>query len=258
MFSRRKPSLLMLGTFIFVMITVTAHAGEVITASPSWKGFTSRDGQGLYHDLMRAIYEPGGETVRHLEVPAKRGLLMVREGQADIFTCRAQTVDKLQMASLPMYEGEYHALFRTTAFPHWDGVRSMANMRVVWRLGYYAPNDFPVPIDHSETLSGVEALQRVLREGADFYVDDRNLIMESFSALGIALDEAKFRIESVGFRQYFPLFSTSERGTKLRKIFEEGMPTLTLSPNTNSLRPDPKRSMRKTRNRSSSEAWVSL
>lgn len=226
MFSCRKSYFLMLWALIFALIAVAAHAGEVVTASPSWKGFTSRDGQGLYHDLMRAIYEPGGETVRHLEVPAKRGLIMVREGQADIFTCRAETVDRLQMAALPMYEGEYHALFRTTAFPHWDGVRSMANMRVVWRLGYYEPKDFPVPIKHSEVLSGVEALQKVIREGADFYIDDRNLIMESFSALGTPLDEAKFRIESVGYRQYFPLFSTSERGTKLRKTFEEGMNSL--------------------------------
>jgi hypothetical protein len=226
MFSCLKPYLLMLWALIFALLAVTAQAGEVVTASPSWRGFTSSDGQGLYHDLLRAIYEPGGETVRHLEVPAKRGLIMVREGQADIYTCRPETADGLQMAALPMYEGEYHALFRTAAFPDWDGVRSMANMRVVWRLGYYAPKDFPVPIHHAEALSGVEALQRVIREAADFYVDDRNLIMESFSALGASLDEAKFRIESVGFRQYFPLFSTSERGRELRRIFEEGMNSL--------------------------------
>jgi hypothetical protein len=215
-----------LGALIFALLAVTAQAGEVITASPAWKDFTSSDGQGLYHDLMRAIYEPGGETVRHLEVPAKRGLIMVREGQADIYTCKSKTVDGLQMAALPMYEGEYHALFRAAAVPYWDGVRSMANMRVVWRLGYYEPKDFPVPIHHAEALSGVEALQRVIREAADFYVDDRNLIMESLNASGTPLDEAKFRIESVGFRQYFPLFSTSERGSKLRRIFEEGMLSL--------------------------------
>ena len=222
----RKPYILVLGALIFALLVVTTHAGEVVTASPSWKGFTSSDGQGLYHDLLRAIFEPGGDTVRHLEVPAKRGLIMVREGQADIYTCKSESVDGLQMAALPMYEGEYHALFRAAAFPYWDGVRSMANMRVVWRLGYYEPKDFPVPIQHSEALSGVEALQRVIREGADFYVDDHNLILESLNALGTPLDETKFRIKSVGFRQYFPLFSTSERGGKLRKTFEDGMNSL--------------------------------
>ena len=98
----RKPYILVLGALIFALLVVTAHAGEVITASPSWKGFTGSDGQGLYHDLLRAIFEPGGDTVRHLEVPAKRGLIMVREGQADIYTCKSDSEDGLQMAALPM------------------------------------------------------------------------------------------------------------------------------------------------------------
>jgi hypothetical protein len=48
------------------------------------------------------------------------------------------------------------------------------------------PKDFPIPIQHAEVLKRVEALQRVIREGADFYVDDHNLIMESLIALGAA------------------------------------------------------------------------
>ena len=66
----------------------------------------------------------------------------------------------------------------------------------------------------------------MIREEADFYVDDHNLILESLNALATPLDETKFRIESVGFRQYSPLFSTSERGGKLRKTFEDGMNSL--------------------------------
>jgi len=96
----------------------------------------------------------------------------------------------------------------------------------VWRLGYYSPKDFPVPILFSETTNGAEALERIVRGGADFYVDDRNLIMESIRTYNAPLDENDFRIESVGFRQYFPVFSTSERGRKLRGTFEEGMRTL--------------------------------
>jgi len=223
MISSRNLNILAINALIFFFLTIPAHAGEVVTASPSWEAFTSREGRGLYHDLMRAIYEPRGETLRHLEVPAKRGLVMVREGQADIYTCLPDAREGLLLAELPMYEGEYHALFRASAFPDWDGVRSMANKRVVWRLGYYSPENFPVHIHHSETTSGVEALQRLVRGGADFYVDDRNLIMESMHAFPTRLEEGEFRIEAVGFRQYFPAFSTSERGKELRATFERGM-----------------------------------
>ena len=223
MISPRNPYLLLLAMLVFLAIPASGRADQVLTGSPLWDGFTSHDGQGLYHDLMRAIYGPGGNTVRHLEVPAKRGLIMVREGTIDTYTCLSDPVDGLELAKEPMYEGEFHAIFRKAAFPFWDGVSSMTNRRLVWRLGYYSPKDFPVPIEFSETTSGIEALERVVRGGADFYIDDRNLITESMRALKTPFDENDYRMESVGFRQYFPVFSTSKRGRELRQIFEEGM-----------------------------------
>jgi polar amino acid transport system substrate-binding protein len=222
----RNPHMLLIASLVLLLLPTSLHAEEVLTASPYWQGFTSADGQGLYHDLMRAIYGPGGNTVRHLEVPAKRGLIMVREGAIDIYTCRSEPADGLELAREPMYEGEYHALFRKDAVPFWEGVSSMANRRVTWRLGYYSPQDFPVPVQQSETSSGTEALERVVRGGADFYVDDFNLITESMRAFKAPLDDNDYRIESVGFRQYFPVFSVSERGRSLRRIYEEGMRSL--------------------------------
>jgi len=161
-----------------------------------------------------------------MEVPAKRGLVMVRDGQADIYMCRPEADEGLQLAKTPMYEGEFHALFKADAYPNWDGPRSMVNARVVWRLGYYNPRELPVPVHFSETTTGVEALYRLVRGGADFYIDDRHLIMESIHAFPTPLDEKQFRIESIGFRQYFPIFSRSERGNRLRQIFEDGMKSL--------------------------------
>ncbi len=215
--------MLLLATVIMLLFPSAVRADDVLTASPYWQGFTSADGQGLYHDLMRAIFEPGGKSVRHVEVPAKRGIIMVREGSVDIYTCTSESATGLQLASEPMYEGEYHAIFRKSAFPDWDGAASMANRRVAWRLGYYATRDFAVPVQPSETYNGVEALERVVRGGADFYVDDLHLIMESMKAYDANLDENEFRIESVGFRQYFPAFSDSARGQELRQTYEQGM-----------------------------------
>ena len=222
----RNPYIILVVGLIMFLAPRPIRAGEVLTASPYWKGFTSPDGQGLYHDLMRAIFEPGGNTVRHLEVPAKRGMIMVREGTVDIYTCRSEAESGLQLGREPMYEGEFHALFRKNAVPYWDGVASMADKRVVWRLGYYSFKDFPVRIQHSETTDGVEALQRVVRGGADFYVDDLNLIRESVHLYQPPLDPDDFRIESVGFRQYFPVFSDSKRGQMLRLAYEQGMRNL--------------------------------
>ena len=226
MSSHRIRIIAALSILISLFLAAGALAGEVITASPSWKGFTSPDGQGLYTDLMRAVFSERGDTVRHLEVPAKRGLIMLREGQIDVYTCDTEADEGLQLAELPMYEGEYHALFLTQAFPYWKGVETMTDRLLVWRLGYYSPRDFPVPVRHEETTTGIEALKRVVRRSADFYIDDINLIRETVRAYPTPLDKEAYRVESVGFRQYFPVFSTSERGNELRRFFEEGMRSL--------------------------------
>ncbi|GAB6110431.1 hypothetical protein [Desulfomicrobium salsuginis] len=225
--TRPRLHALLLSAVLFALIpSFSAFAGEVITVSPYWEGFTGPDGRGLYHDLMNAVFTRRGDTVRHLETPAKRGLIMVREGQADIYTCQAKAEDGLELARLPMYEGEFHALFLSRTFPHWNGVASLENKRLVWRLGYYSPHDFPVPVQFDETTTGTEALKRVVRESSDCYIDDYHLITETVNAYQPPLDSGNFRIESVGFRQYAPVFSASPRGRELRDAFEQGMRAL--------------------------------
>lgn len=225
--TRPRLHALFLTVVLFAMIPAfSALAGEVITVSPYWKGFTGPDGQGLYHELMNAVFARRGDTVRHLEVPAKRGLLMVREGQADIYTCQTKAEDGLELARVPMYEGEFHALFLSRTFPNWSGVTSLENKRLVWRLGYYSPDDFPVPVQLDETMTGIEALKRVVRESSDCYIDDYHLITETVNTYQPPLNSGTYRIESVGFRQYAPVFSTSPRGRELREAFEQGMRAL--------------------------------
>lgn len=199
---------------------------EIRTASPAWAKFTGENGEGLYFDVLRAVFAP--DTTRHLHVPAKRGLLMIHSGEADIYTCAPEPKEGLRLAALPLYEGEFHAFFKNRGLI-WNAPDSLRNQRVVWRLGYYSPRDFAVPILFRETTSAEEALKRVLRNGADFYIDDRNLIEETIAAYPQALDPKDYRIESVGFRGYFPLFAPSARGAALLKRYEDGMRALAAS-----------------------------
>lgn len=222
----RRPALLLAIALLVLLPWHRVFAAEIVMTSPYWAGFTSPDGRGLYHDLMRAVFALRGDTVRHLEAPAKRGLVLLREGQADVYTCRTEAGDGLELGGLPMYEGEFHALFLRRTFPDWRGPASMANRRLVWRLGYYLPDDFPVPVRYDETTTGIEALKRVVRGSADFYIDDFNLIAETVNEYPGGLEAQEYRIESVGFRPYYPVFAASRRGRELRQAFEDGMRTL--------------------------------
>ncbi len=211
---------------VLCVLAPLAQAEEIRTASPAWAKFTGTDGTGLYFDVLRAIFAP--DTIRHMHVPAKRGLVMVKTGEADIYTCVPEAQEGLRLAALPLYEGEFHAFFKNRGLL-WSGPESLKNQRLVWRLGYYSPRDFPVPVLFRETTTAEEALKRVIQNGADFYIDDRNLIEETIAAYPSPLDRKDYRIESVGFRGYFPLFAPSARGAALLKRYEDGMRALAAS-----------------------------
>src|SRR5690554_5285993 len=49
----------------------------ISVVAPEWEGFTNKDGSGLYWELLRAIYEPVGITVKTANVPWNRAMKMV-------------------------------------------------------------------------------------------------------------------------------------------------------------------------------------
>lgn len=223
---RRSSALVLIIVFLMVLLASASHGRTITTASPSWAGFTSPDSQGLYHDLIQAVFSPAGFSVRHVEVPAKRGMIMLHQIEADIYLGQPDPAEGIIISRLPLYEGQFHAAFLTTTVPDWTGVSSMADKRVVWRLGYYTPANFPVPIQLRETSTGVDAMQRLMQNGTDFYVDDRHLILESMRDAAINPEQSGVRIEPIGFRHYYPAFTDNRHDRELREIFEKGMTDL--------------------------------
>lgn len=191
----------------------------IVTAGPSWDRFTNEDGSGLYHDIIQRVF--AGYTVKHLYVPTVQANSMVAVGRADIKMCETKEVEHLVLASLPMYENDFYALYLREKFEPWNGNLTIKGQRLVWREGYYSEKDFAVPVDFTEVRSGESALKMVIYDRADFYIDDLNLIQKSFVNAGEKYDPAKFGLEVVGTRKYFPVFADTPRGKKLRNHYEK-------------------------------------
>lgn len=211
-------------TFQAASTVMGENAKTLITAGPSWERFTNVDGHGLYHDLIRLVF--AGYQVTHLYVPTVQANSMVAIGRADIKMCETKEIASLVLGKVPMYENDFYALFLRERFDPWQGSLSLEGKKAVWREGYYSGQDFSVPLDFIEVRTGESALQMVIHGRADFYVDDRNLIQQSFDAAGERFEPTKFRIESVGTRRYFPVFASTSRGNTLRKHYENEMERL--------------------------------
>jgi len=228
-FRRFFVLLVCLFCWLLALRPVTAAADDkiLITVGPSWERFTNMDGHGLYHDLIGLVF--ADYQVKHIYVPTVQANSMVAIGRADIKLCETIEVDPLIIARVPMYENDFFALYLQKNIPQWEGARSLAGKKLVWREGYYTQADFSVPVDFLEVRNGESALKMVEYDRADLYIDDWNLIMQSFAAVGEKFEEAVFALQKVGTRKYYPVFARTERGEKLRQHYEEEMKRLYLA-----------------------------
>jgi len=190
----------------------------IITAGPSWDRFTNKDGHGLYHDIIKQVF--WGYKVKHLYTPSVQANSMVALGRADIRLCDTEVMEPLVLARYPMYENDFFAVYLQEKVALWNGDLSLKGKRIVWREGYYSQSDFSEPVSFQEVRSGESALQMIVLDRADFYIDDLNLINQSFESIGKILDPKEFGVEKVGTRKYFPVFANTAKGEYLRKYYE--------------------------------------
>lgn len=230
-FRKRKCScaaaLIVLCQFLlYAAVSVAEPIRSVVAAGPSWEGFTCKDGTGLYHDLLAESFAQHGISVKRIYAPSERAYELVRQGEADFMTANDVPVHGLVASSHPLYENKFHAFFRKNTVKNWKGAQSLVGRQLVWRYGYYKPENFPSGIRYSELMTGEACLGMVILGRADFYIDDILLIQESIKSTKTPFNMDNFEVRPVGHRAYYPLFSTSKRGIKIRKLYEEGMDNL--------------------------------
>ncbi|RWU03461.1 ABC transporter substrate-binding protein [Pseudodesulfovibrio sp. S3] len=198
---------------------------EVVSAGPFWDTFTNRDGTGLYHEVLDAVFALYNVRVRHDYVPSDRADELVRLGWADMMICDDKAMEPLRLARYPLYVNDYYVFFDKARIGPWQGPESLRGMEVVAQKGFYHTWDFPVPVRIREMSSGLKCLEMVLLGRSDFYVDDMSFIQQSI-AEGPRFDRKLFDFRKAGNRSYHPMFSSSPRSSVVMKMYDDGMRTL--------------------------------
>ncbi|MEF2232110.1 MAG: transporter substrate-binding domain-containing protein [Pseudodesulfovibrio sp.] len=220
------PSLSFLLLLFLAWTAAASDITEVVTSSPAWETFTNKDGSGLYHEVLREVFALHDLPVRHEYAISNRSEELVRLNNADMMTCDDRTSPPLVLARYPLYVNDFHAFFSKARIGPWKGVQTLWGKDVLIQPGYYTQENFSVPVNLREVLTGTQAVSMILLGRADFYVDDLTLIKASLKENTNAYQEEDFAIEKVGSRAYYPIFNTTERGKLLRRMYEEGMLTL--------------------------------
>jgi hypothetical protein len=198
---------------------------EVISAGPSWETFTNKDGTGLYHEVLDAVFALYGITVRHEYVTSERADELVRLGWADMMICDDRADPPLRLARYPLYVNDYHVFFDKSRIGPWKGAESLRDKEIAAQKGFYHDWDFPVPVRIREMASGVKCLEMVLLGRSDFYVDDMAFILESM-ARESEFDRDAYDIRKVGRRSYHPMLNTTPRSNRVVRMYDQGMRSL--------------------------------
>ena len=212
---------------VLLLITPAGAVGEnlvVISAGPSWPGFTNKDGSGLYHDIIQAIYA-ADYAVKHVYTSSDQANALIAAGRADIKLGETRVEAPLLLGRYPIYENAYYALYRKDRIRAWRGPDSLREKQIAWREGYYSQTDFPVEITPRSVRRGESALMMILGR-VDFYVDDLALIKQSFEATSEVFDREHYGLQKIGSRKYYPVFLDSNRGRLLKNLFETGIEQL--------------------------------
>ena len=223
-----RPMMFQCGFSILLALLLTGVAAaseitEIVTTSPAWNTFTNKDGSGLYHEVLRDVFALYNLPVRHEYAKSNRAEELVRLNNADMMTCDDLPSPSLVLARYPLYTNNFYAFFNKEHIGPWKGVQSLRGKEVLVQPGYYAPENFPVPVNLREVMTGTQAVSMILLGRADFYVDDLTLIRESLRQNTLAFEQEDFIIEEVGTRSYYPLFNTTDRGKRIRRMYEEGL-----------------------------------
>ncbi|MDD3311518.1 transporter substrate-binding domain-containing protein [Pseudodesulfovibrio sp.] len=200
-----------------------ADIAEVITTSPAWDTFTNQDGTGLYHEVLREVFALYHVTVRHEYATSARAVELVKAGATDMMTCDDVVRPPLVLARYPLYSNDFYAFFNKKRIGRWKGLQSLWGKEILVQPGYYSSANFPVPVNLREMMTGAQAVSMILLDRADFYVDDLALIREALGENTIPYVESEFTTRQVGRRAYFPLFSSTLRAQRIKKMYEEGM-----------------------------------
>ncbi len=210
---------------------LTASLKEMFVVSEPLPGLTNEDGTGLYWDILRAVYEPMGITVKIQAVPLKRAQVMIENKTADVMLGHYRGDSEDFIFPQWHYSAQtISALFKKGSL-NWNGQPSLAGKRIAWIRGADYGKYLSVPVVAEEKNDHLSPLLMVNADRLDAFLDDRAELLKTFRVSADRLkhegfDRENCQIEDVLELKLYPAFADTPQGRKLAEIFDDRMPQL--------------------------------
>lgn len=197
-------------------------------ATPEWERYTDKDGSGFYNEMMSRIFESRQITLLRIYVPWKRALKMVRDTDADMTGVMNPNKADLQ-STYPTFQSIESVWFKKSIIKEWRGLESLKGLEGVWYRGYLesVSEELKPFLQGRGVTTRIQALKVVVNERkADYYFDNKDQMMRTIQSIDIPLNLDEYQVEIIYIGETFWQFQKSERGEKIREIFDQGFKEL--------------------------------
>lgn len=197
---------------------------QINLVSEQWLEYTNADGTGLGWDLLRAVFEPAGVSVRERIASYTRAVGLVQRGEADAWvgSYREETD-----ALYPRWHYDVDRIFAlglsSKPVPSLD---DLGRTRLAWVRGYQFEHFLPGLQYYNEVDRRTGVLAMLDHDRTDYYIDAQPEIQ---FILKDASEPARYRFDHLIDLPLYVGFADTPRGRALRQLFDERMDTLVSS-----------------------------
>lgn len=215
---------------IFLLAVGSAHAKDSRSVSApiekirwvtpdDWPRYVDKNGQGLYVDIMEAVFKRNGILIDRERRPWKRALYEVKIGKADI--TGAQAFDKdFVMSREAVLDGCELLLFRSrnSAGPRRATLKSSHG---VWVSGYTSAysDERKNLLRGFQVKSRQAALQMLIKGRVDYYLDNEIQMAQTLESM--KLNPNSFVREVFFCTPIYMVFSSNTLGRSIRDYYDK-------------------------------------
>ena len=179
---------------------------------------TNEDGTGQQFEIAKAVYETLGYKVKCKTYPYKRARYYVEIEKADVMVGMLKTdSEKLIFAKFPHDADNIIAIYPKNKNIKWDGISTLKNKKLTWARGLGFDNLFDFDHQGSEINTRRQAFQKLLLGRDDFMIDAYSgFLLKEVDSL-----RNRFETRKIGFILIYCCFSNTEKGKRLKKIWDK-------------------------------------
>lgn len=159
----------------------------ISVVAPDWEGYSSESGEGLYWDIIRAIYEPVGVRVKLNTAPWNRALKMVTRYRT-YMAIPGEYLDSTEPLIFPQYPLEREKLVSVSLKSRklqLNTIKQFQNLTVSWRKGYdlLEPDNYNLKL--KEFRECAVALRNIISSKVDVVIEERDEVQQSLEQAGL-------------------------------------------------------------------------